>query len=106
MPKITFLPQEQSVTVASNVKILAAAIKHKIAIRYGCGACRCGTCGVRIVGDLSGLSPMANDERGLLARMNLQTDGSKRLACRSKVIGGTTVVDLDFQSSYSPEEGL
>lgn len=106
MPEIKFIPENKLVSVAENVKILAAAIKNKIDIRYGCGACQCGTCGVQIVGDLGGLVPMEEDERTLLERMELETDGSQRLACRAKVISGRTIVDLDFQDTYSPDQGL
>jgi len=106
MPEIKFLPIDKLVSVAENVKILAAAIKNKIDIRYGCGACQCGTCGVEIIGDNSGLLPMQEDERALLERMELKTDGSQRLACRAKVTTGQTVVDLDFQDTYSPDQGI
>ena len=106
MPEILFIPINKLVTVAENVKILAAAIKNKVEIRYGCGACQCGTCGIEIVGEQKGLLPMEEDEKALLKRMELKTDGSQRLACRAKVVSGQTVVDLSFQESYSPDQGL
>lgn len=106
MPDIKFMPNEIMVNVAENVKVLAAAIKNKIDIRYGCGACQCGTCGIEILGDQTGLVPMESDERALLERMSLKTDGSQRLACRAKVVSGLTVVNLDFQDTYSPDQGI
>ena len=106
MPEIKFIPINKIVSVAENVKVLAAAIKNKIDIRYGCGSCQCGTCGIQVVGSIEGVLPMEEDERALLKRMQLKTDGSQRLACRAKVISGMTVVDLDFQETYSPDEGL
>ena len=90
MPQIIFQPLNVSVDVAPNTKILVAANRQKVSMRYGCAACRCGTCGVK---------------RALLQRMGLALDGSVRLACQARVVDGTTVVDLDFQDTYSPDDG-
>lgn len=106
MPQIKFLPMNQVVDVADNSKILLAAIRSKIPIRYGCASCRCGTCAVSLELQKDGaLSPMEEDEKKLLDRMKLPTDGTVRLACRARVQAGLTVVDLGFQNSYSPDQG-
>jgi ferredoxin len=92
-----------SIEAESGTKILVAARKHKIPIRFGCGACRCGTCAVSL--EVSGqVSDMQADEEALLKRMKLQTDGKVRLACRAKVMSGEIVVDLNFQDTYSPAD--
>lgn len=102
MPEIKFLPKGQTVTVEDNTKILVAARRAKIDIRFGCAACRCGTCGIRILSGENNLTPMATDEKALLERMGLDIRGSIRLACRARLVGNSAVVDLDFQDTYSP----
>ena len=104
MAKIKFNPQSVEIEVETNTKILSAAMRAKVPIRYGCAACKCGTCGVQV--EVNGeLSTMASDEKTLLGRMNLATDGTIRLACRARIIKGEVLVDLDFQETYSPDQG-
>lgn len=103
MPKVTFEPGGTTVTVEPSTKILAAATRNKVRIRFGCASCRCGTCGIKVAGGT--LSPMKDDEKALLTRMALETDGSIRLACQARIVDGETVVDLDFQDTYSPDQG-
>jgi ferredoxin len=100
--RIKFVPSGQVVTVAPGTKILAAARRNQVAIRFGCGACRCGTCGIAIQG-AENLAPMQDDERELLTRIGLDTGGEIRLACRAKIETGEVTVDIDFQDTYSPE---
>lgn len=103
MPKLKFLPQNSEVEVQLNTKILVAAVKAQLPIRYGCGACRCGTCAVAVVEDrMEALSPMEEEELKMLERLNLQTNGSIRMACRARVLNGIVTVDLSFQDTYSP----
>ncbi|MDD9952388.1 MAG: 2Fe-2S iron-sulfur cluster-binding protein [Zetaproteobacteria bacterium] len=107
MTKIVFLPTGEEVQPETGLKILVAAIRQKVEIRYGCAACRCGTCAVAIREGGESLSPMEEDERALLGRMGLVCDGSIRLACRAKILvaeGAVDVtVDIDFQQQYSPD---
>lgn len=105
MAKYIFLPVGQEVEVNSGCKVLIAARQGKVAMRYGCVSCRCGTCAVR-VDRPENLQPMANDEQELLERMKLPTDGSIRLGCQTKIADGTVTIDLDFQQQYSPDSGL
>ena len=106
MAKFIFIPQQVEVEVESGCKVLVAARKGKVNMRYGCVSCRCGTCGVAIKQHQENLVPMADDERNLLEQMQLPTDGSVRLACQTKIEKGTVVVDLDFQQKYSPDKGI
>ena len=101
MVQIRFVPSGTTCSVNSGTKILRAAIKHKVPIRFGCASCRCGTCAVRIRGEGT-LSSMAENERQLLATMNLSTSGDIRLSWQAKALDGTTEVDLDFQDEYDP----
>lgn len=95
---------QQSVEVAANTKVLAAANRQKIPLRFGCASCRCGTCAVAVT--LNGeVKPMQADERALLTRMNLPTDATVRLACQTRILAGEMTVDLAFQNTYSPDQG-
>ncbi len=103
MPKIIFKPKGEICDVISDAKILAVAIKNKVNIRYGCGACRCGTCAVKISGD-GVLNKIDEAEKILLTRLKLSLAGDVRLSCKSRIQSGEIFVDLDFQKTYSPEE--
>ena len=101
--KVTFVPAGITCDAEEKAKLLAVALKNKVKIQYGCASCRCGTCGVAVRG--GGLSPMRESELKLLSRMKLPVDGSVRLACQARIESGDVVVDLDFQGSYSPDQG-
>ena len=77
------------------------SVKKKVA----CASCRCGSCAVRITQGADQLTPMKDDERKLLTRLSLATDGSIRLACQSRAQGDCDV-DLDFQNEYDSDVGL
>ncbi len=104
MPKVTFLPVGKSFDCEPNTKLLVAANRNKVPIRFGCASCRCGTCGVKVAG-AGELSPMKPDEKALLTRMNLALDGTIRLACQTRIVDGEVAVDLAFQDTYSPDDG-
>lgn len=106
MPEYTFLPQAITITAEPNSKVLAVARKAKIQIRFGCAACRCGTCAVEITKGVSFLTPMKSNEKLLLEQMRLPTDGHIRLACQARIETGSVNVDLSFQDKYDPEQGL
>jgi hypothetical protein len=48
---------------------------------------------------------MKDNERELLSRMRLPVDGSVRLACQARILAREVDVDLDFQHTYSPDDG-
>lgn len=104
MPKILFKPSNAAIEFQGETKLLTAAVKAKTNIRYGCSACRCGTCGVKVDATNATLKSMHDDEKALLEKMGLTTDGSVRLACQTRVIDGELIVDLDFQDTYSPDD--
>lgn len=106
MPTFTFIPQKVTIDVEDNVKLLVAARRAQVPIRFGCAACSCGTCAVSVkTSDKDGLTPMRENERKLLNRMKLPLDGSVRLSCQARIQSGTCEVDLDFQDTYSPDQG-
>jgi ferredoxin len=104
MPTLIFLPENQQYEVDADTKILAAAVRNKVNIRFGCGALRCGTCGVKVDSADGCLSPLKDDEKQMLEKLKLPVDGSVRMACRTRVVSGTIKIDLDFQPTYSPGE--
>lgn len=105
MGKIKFLPSEKAADINVEQKLLVVARKNQIPIRFGCAACRCGTCAVKVSAP-SGFSPMKPDETALLGRMRLPVSGEIRLACQAKYLGTIDAdVDISFQDSYSPDDG-
>ena len=105
MAEFVFKPCNKAVNVGTGCKILVAARKGKVKMRYGCVSCRCGTCAVKVE-PAANLVPMADDERALLTNMHLPTDGSIRLGCQTRIKDGTVNIDIDFQDKYSPDKGL
>ena len=106
MIEVLFQPDQVSFEAPAPTKLLVAGRKAQTDIRFGCASCQCGTCGVRIV-DLKGeLSPMRGNEKALLTKMKLVTDGTIRLACQARIIQGMVTVDLSFQNEYSPNVGF
>lgn len=106
MPSICFLPDQSKIEVDENTKILVAARKAKVDIRFGCASCRCGTCAVRVSTGGGTLKAPKDNEIHLLQEMNLPTDGSIRLSCQARVMSGELEVDLNFQNEYSPDSGI
>jgi ferredoxin len=105
MAKLTFLPSNKTVETTPDQKVLIAARKNQIPLRFGCASCRCGTCGVKVA-PADAFHPMSPDEAALLKRMRLPLTGEVRLACQAKQTGEQDAqVDLTFQDTYSPDDG-
>ena len=105
MAKIRFIPIEKSIEAIVDQKLLVAARKNNIPIRYGCASCRCGTCAVKISAP-GAFHPMTPMESDLLSRMRLPITGEVRLACQARQTAQVdTSVDLSFQDTYSPDDG-
>ena len=105
MPRIEFVPDDKTVEVEDKTKILLGARRAGLPIRFACASCRCGTCAVRILEGSANLSLMKDDERKLLTRLELPTDGTIRLSCQSRV-SGDCKVDLSFQNEYDSDIGI
>jgi len=105
MAKLTFLPINKTIEAVEDQKLLVLARKNHVNIRFGCASCRCGTCGVK-VSPREAFTEMSSDEAALLQRMKLPTTGEVRLACQARQTAKCdAVIDLDFQDSYSPDDG-
>ena len=106
MPVLRFLPQDQNVDVEAETKILAAAIRAKINLRFSCGSCQCGTCAIRIKLASADASVSKSDakEQAMLLDLGIEDGGQVRMACKTKIIAGTVEVDLSFQDTYDPSK--
>lgn len=98
MPKVTFLPVNQTVEANLGESILDVAIRHDVPLQHACGGfCSCTTCHLYVKANASALSEMEEDERERIEWV----DGLKpesRLGCQAKVRGDVTVeiVNLDL----------
>jgi ferredoxin-NAD(P)+ reductase (naphthalene dioxygenase ferredoxin-specific) len=101
MPNIVFLPSRDSFDVEAETRILTAAKRNKVEIRFGCSAARCGTCAVRVT-PTEAFQEMKQSERDLIQRMKLPEDGSIRLSCQARITSSCQV-DIAFQDEYSPD---
>jgi ferredoxin, 2Fe-2S len=94
MPKVTFLPGGETVTVARGTSILDAAEQAGVPLPHNCGGvCACTTCHVWVERGLASLSGIedAEDER-LNEAAGLQP--SSRLGCQARVEGEDVVVRI------------
>ena len=103
MPKVRFIPGQQEDEFEEKTKILKAARRLDTGLRFGCAACRCGQCAVKITKGKSSLSPMRDNELELLQDMNLDTSGEIRLACQARITEEDIEVDQSFQDEYDPD---
>lgn len=91
MPKVTFLPMNQTVDAHVGETILDVAINHDIPLQHACGGfCACTTCHVLVKSGGEKLSEMEDEEEERLDRatgVNLHS----RLGCQAKVNGDVTV---------------
>jgi 2Fe-2S ferredoxin len=91
MPKITFLPMNQTVEAKEGESILEVAVANDIPLQHACGGfCACTTCHVIVKEGDSNLSEMEEDEEERLDRAAGVTLKS-RLGCQAKVNGDVTV---------------
>lgn len=91
MPKVTFLPMNESYEAQPGESILDVAINNDVPMMHACGGfCACTTCHVEVKAGGEKLSDMEEDEEeriGGVAGLTLQS----RLGCQAKVHGDVTV---------------
>lgn len=92
MPKITFLPMNQSFEVKSGESILDVAIDNDVPLQHACGGfCACTTCHVIVKEGQQNLSEMEEDEEERLERVAVGLTLRSRLGCQAKVHGDVVV---------------
>ena len=100
MPKITFLPMNQTIEVKDGESILDGAITHDIPVAHACGGfCACTTCHVLVKSGEQHLSEMEEDEEERLDRATAVTLHS-RLGCQAKVHGDVTVEVINIGDGH------
>ena len=113
MPKVTFLPQNETVAFESGElpyhnhglpeSILDVALNFGVPLEHACGGnCACTTCHVIVCEQDSHLSPMEEceeDRLDLAAGLTLHS----RLGCQAVVKGDVTVEIPDWNRNYVRE---
>ena len=98
MPKITFLPDGNTIEVAPGTSILHAAKKCGAQVGYACGGvCACSTCHVYVKQGFDSLSEQEEKEEDILDKA-FDVRATSRLGCQAKVAGEDVVVEITRES--------
>jgi ferredoxin, 2Fe-2S len=109
MPKVTFMPDGQSIEVAPGTSILQAAKAAHAQVGYACGGvCACSTCHVYVREGFDSLSEQQENEEDILDKA-FDVRATSRLGCQSKVSDEDVVVEITRESRQAwfdehPEE--
>src|SRR5262245_44556117 len=109
MPKITFLPDGNSIEVSRGTSILQAAKKAHAQVGFACGGvCACSTCHVYVREGFDSLSEQQENEEDILDKA-FDVRPTSRLGCQSKVADEDVVVEITRESRQAwldehPEE--
>ncbi len=97
MPRVTFLPDGNSIEVPPGTTILAAAQKCHAQVGFACGGnCACSTCHVYVRQGFDSLPATEEDEEDILDRA-FDVQPVSRLGCQAKV------GDRDLVCEITPE---
>jgi 2Fe-2S ferredoxin len=98
MPKVTFLPDGNSIEVPSGTSILQAAKKCHAQVGFACGGvCACSTCHVYVKEGLDSLSEQQENEADILDKA-FDVRANSRLGCQSRVADQDVVVEITRES--------
>ena len=91
---VHFQPSGREVRVVHETNLLDAVLQAGLGLGQSCdGIALCGFCRVQVIDGLENLSPMAEEERKILAAQH--AGDNERLACCAKV-GGSVTVTTDY----------
>jgi 2Fe-2S ferredoxin len=91
MPKVTFLPMNETYEAKEGESVLDVAINNDVPLQHACGGfCACTTCHIHVKSGLQNLSASEEDEEERLDRATNVTLQS-RLGCQAKIHGDVTV---------------
>ncbi len=94
MPTLTFKNTQQSFEIPSGSSILECAVDNAIALDHDCGGnCACTTCQIFVEEGAENISPMSEDERGLL-EANDKLEPKARLGCQCRIKAGKVVIRI------------
>jgi 2Fe-2S ferredoxin len=92
MPKVTFLPMNQTFEAKEGESILDVAINNDVPLAHACGGfCACTTCHVVVKAGDDHLSPVEDDEEERMERVPVGLTLHSRLGCQAKVHGDVIV---------------
>lgn len=92
MPKITFLPLNQSFEAKVGESILDVALTNDVPIEHACGGfCACTTCHIIVKSGMENLSQLEDEEQDRLEVAATGLTASSRLGCQAKVHGDVVV---------------
>ena len=109
MPKVTFLPDGNSIEVPAGTSILQAAKKCHAQVGFACGGvCACSTCHVYVKEGIDSLSEQQENEEDILDKA-FDVRPNSRLGCQSKLSDEDVVVEITRESRQAwldehPEE--
>ncbi len=91
---VYFEPSGREVRVVHETNLLDAVLQAGLGLGQSCdGIALCGFCRVQVLEGLEYLSPMAEEERKILAAQHARDN--ERLACCAKV-GGSVTITTDY----------
>ena len=91
---VHFEPSGREVRVVHLTNLLDAVLQAGLGLGQSCdGIALCGFCRVQVQEGLENLSPMAEEERKILAAQH--AGDNERLACCAKV-GGSVTITTDY----------
>jgi len=91
---VHFEPSRREVRVVHETNLLDAVLQAGLGLGQSCdGIALCGFCRVQVVDGLENLSPMAEEERKILAAQH--AGDNERLACCATV-GGSVTITTDY----------
>jgi ferredoxin len=91
---VHFEPSRREVRVVHETNLVDAVLQAGLGLGQSCdGIALCGFCRVQVLDGLENLSPMAEEERKILAAQH--AGDNERLACCAKV-GGSVTITTDY----------
>jgi 2Fe-2S ferredoxin len=102
MPKVTFLPMNQTFEAQEGESILDVALNNDVPLQHACGGfCACTTCHVVVKSGDDRLSEMEDDEEERLERVPVGLTLHSRLGCQAKVHGDVVVEIQNLETGHS-----
>ena len=109
MPKVTFVPDGNSIEVPAGTSILKAAQQAGAQVGFACGGnCACSTCHVYVREGYDSLSDIEENEDDILDKA-FDVQPTSRLSCQAKVGDEDLVCEITRESRQAwldehPEE--
>jgi 2Fe-2S ferredoxin len=98
MPRVTFLPDGNTIEVPRGTSLLQAAKKAGAQVGYACGGvCACSTCHVYVRQGFDSLSDQEEKEEDILDKA-FDVRVTSRLGCQAKVSDEDVTVEITPES--------